>query len=172
MWRLVLSFLIIFFGGINQVNANTWAVIVEDDLFSSSGKKAVLGSPGRGHVLIFECENDLLGLALLLRERVTFDEPLGFSVPVSLIIKVDEAEPVHFDAEMYRRNENYVQAVYSSDYEDEKLLSLLGQVEGAQSKILAGIDVMGEKKSSYTVSVTGSTRSAKEFKKACGISSD
>lgn len=147
-----------------------WYVSVEDDLFSDTGKKATLVSSGNSEKLVFDCENNKLSFAFLIKNPLTFnDKHTGFSRPVKLIIKVDDNEPFIFNAAYSRRNEYFQHAFVEFEYSDKAVfLPAFEQFESAKSKILVGRDY-GNSKYSSTIGVAGSTAATKRFLKSCGF---
>jgi|GEM_PF-4093728 len=67
-----------------STSALAWTVKIQDDLFSESGKSAILDSNGRNISLWFECGANKLEFAYMENDPQTRDEPSGFSIPMTL----------------------------------------------------------------------------------------
>lgn len=154
---------------ISMANARTWSVEIEDDLFSETGKKAMLVSPGNFRPLIFTCDSSGIEFALLEKSQKTKDESSSISAPVTLVLKVDDEAPIRFSANLRRRNEHYYHAsVLGKDYPEETVTALK-QIQAAKSKILIGIMLGNDNNYSEAIGVSGSTATTTAFMKACGI---
>lgn len=148
-----------------------WDVQVDEDLFSSTGKKAVMMSGHRSDLLLFSCDADKLEMALLSPSRKTFEEKAFDDIPVKLIIKVDDSKPLHFDANINRRNEHYHQVVVKFSHEDPaNYIVLLEKVKNAMDKILVGIsaDNSGHRQT-ISITINGSTVATSRFMASCGL---
>lgn len=147
-----------------------WDVMVEEDLFSSTGKKATMTSGYRGDLLLFSCDADELEMALLSPSRQTFEEKQFYSIPVKLIIKIDDNKPLHFNADLSRRNDHYYQAATKFSHEDStSYIALLKQVQNAMSKILVGLSTGPDHRQTINLTVNGSTAATKRFMESCGL---
>ncbi|MFT0850910.1 hypothetical protein VRY85_09020 [Achromobacter sp. F4_2707] len=158
------------FSTISAASARNWYVKVEDDLFSETGKKAFLTSDNDFHPLIFECDSSGTEMALLEKSPQTRNETANNSSVVTLILKVDSADPIRFNASWYRRNENYTQIIVSDNDYAAEVLTVLKQIQAARSKILVGVVLPSGQKFSEAIGVSGSTASTTTFMDACGIS--
>lgn len=153
----------------STASAANWSVSIEDDLFSKTGKKAMLGTNNNQRPLIFDCDSTGISFAILERSRRTNDEKTFAPYAAKLIIKVDDAEPFHFSGAVSRRNDYYYHVqVIGSQYPDETI-KLLHQIQAAQSKILMGIEFPSGDKVSESLGVSGSTSATSKFLKSCGI---
>jgi len=149
--------------------AASWSVSVEDDLFSKTGKKAMLGTNGEQRPLVFDCDSSGISFALLEKSRLTNDERRFEPRPAKLLIKVDDAEPFNFSASVNRRNDYYFQIQVAGTQYPTETAELLHQIQAAQSKILVGVEFPSGDKYSDSVGVSGSTAATGKFLKACGI---
>lgn len=152
----------------SAANARTWHVNVEDDLFSDTGKKAFLSSPGNFHPLVFNCDSSGISIALLERSQQTRDETRDYAAPVTLIVKVDDSDPIRLAATWSRRNEHYFHAEVDDKESLPDIVKTLKQIQAAKSKVLVGIQ-FNTKNFSESIRVNGSTAATTTFLKACGV---
>lgn len=146
----------------SPVNA-AWRTTVEDDLFSSSGKSAVLGGTltSDNHLIIFDCTNENLRLSLVESDDKGFVQ----EKPANIIFKVDDQTPTKMSGVIQRRSSAYVQATVT---ERDMVLSVLKAIHGAKSKVLVGLET-GDRKHTFSGDAKYSTLAVNEFTRACDI---
>ncbi|RPE03097.1 hypothetical protein BBB56_06785 [Candidatus Pantoea deserta] len=139
-----------------------WAAQVEDDIFSGGKQAMLLGTIADANGVTFDCTHDTLSMAYIEKGSLSSES----SVPVTMIVKVDNNAPVRFEGAFSKRNEEYLQA--STSVGDIK--KVLSQLKQAKSKMLVGLSFDAvNKKMSFTADVEGSTKAVNEFAKACEL---
>ena len=142
-----------------------WATRVDDDVFTGGHKAMMLGLLGStNNVLIFDCSRSVLDIAYVEQDSSTQDID---GLPVDLVVKIDSAPIVKFDAILSRRNSTTIQA---KSEDAASITSVLKALQTAKSKVIVGIQSKaGTNQQSLTGNIYGSTASVNDFTKACEI---
>lgn len=142
-----------------------WATRVDDDVFTGGHKAMMLGLLGStNNALVFDCSKNVLDIAYVEQDSSTQDID---GLPMDLVVKIDAAPVVKFDATLSRRNSTTIQA----KSEDEGAITeVLKSLQTAKSKIIVGVQSKaGTNQQSLTGNIYGSTTSVNDFIKACEI---
>lgn len=150
---------------VSPITHAQWITNTEDDLFSGGKKAMMLGSlTSSSGAIIFDCTKDKLTASYVEEDKSSDGVP---SLSMDLIIKVDGNAAKKLDASLSRRNAQSLQ-IKSDD--SENITQLLKQLQGAQSKVLVGVQTKdGGNQSSFSADVSGSTAAVNSFIKACEI---
>ena len=162
MSKFLLSTLLIA-SSVVSLNANAeWFTKAEDDIFSGGKQAMLLGSISEMSGIAFDCTKDSLELSYIEKGSFKADGP----VPVTIIVKIDSNEPVKFQGDFSRRNDEFIQASTTQD----GIKEVLSQLKLAKSKMLIGLSFDAvNKKMSFSADVAGSTKAVNDFTSACEL---
>lgn len=162
MKKLLLSCLLVASSVVSLNASAEWMTKTDDDLFTGGKQSMLFGSISTNNAIAFDCTKDTLELSYIEKGPFNAQGP----VPVTIIVKVDANEPVRFQGNFTKRNEEYIQAGTNQD----GIKQVLSQLKQAKSKIVIGMNVEAtDKKMSFSAGVIGSTKAVNDFASACEL---
>ncbi|WP_213993793.1 hypothetical protein [Sodalis sp. dw_96] len=159
--RTILIMAAIFFSTLCHA---AWYTKVDDDIFSGKKNAMLFGDlNSASSLLVFDCSPDNLSISYLEKTTAAEIPP----APIDMLVKVDSADVVKFDAIMGRRNDTYM-SISAAD--KDLILTLLSQIKSARNKILLGLqNTSVGMKLSLSTDAQGSSKAVADFVTACGI---
>lgn len=146
----------------------TWKTNIENDIFTGGKSAELVGDiNNKNQSLIFDCAAGQLSVSQVEQNSSTV---VKGSHHYQSLIKIDDNEPLTFNATLSRRNP---QSIQLESRENDKIKTLLSQLLAQQSRedFLVGVkDSKGRQLSSGAGSVSFANKSVKKFISACNIS--
>lgn len=139
-----------------------WETKTEDDLFNGGKSAMMIATLNSQAAVAFDCTKESLKMAYLEADK----NPSVSDVQVNMIVKIDSNEVLKFSAKPRVRNNQAIE-IYT---DQDDVLKVLSQLRDAKSKFQLGLAIPGtDKKSSFSMGVTGSTGAVNSFIGACEI---
>jgi hypothetical protein len=141
--------------------AQGWITKAQDDIFSGGQTATMIGLTHGGDAVYLSCDSDRkLEVAFISKTDDKMD-----GIPAELVAKVDGGETLRFAAVSYAHNDDFIG--FRSDDQDG-IKSLVEAIGKARKSTLFGLQIPAVGyKASISPGVTGSTKAATNFRKAC-----
>lgn len=151
-----------------MVHANAWTVTIKDDLFSDTGKQAILIGFNRDPISFMAiCNSKSFSYHILFAQKASIDETANtYNDDATYAIKVDEQAPYIEQSVLQRRNANFLHTGQSKTKPTEEEVAMLKTIGAAKKRIILGIDAAGQQFNT-TLSASGSTEAVKTFLSTC-----
>lgn len=145
--------------------ANEWFTKTEEDVFSGKNTAVMFGGSNPAGSIYVDCDADR-GVAISF--IFPFDGEIDTNLRGVIVVKVDDAETLRYEASAYPHNDKY--GGFKAELKEDEKALLLKSIASSKRKVLTGLAVEAiDFKQSVEISARGSSKAAAQFMKACEI---